>query len=68
MMSKVNWDCHCWCNYPNKHHKHKNGKNGKWKCVDKYECIRDLVEPLTNYYNQATHCIRKGGKANEVDS
>lgn len=64
-MSKVDWDCHCWCEYPNKHHKHKNGK---WKCVDKYECIRDLAEPLTNYYNQATHCIRKGGNKNEVDN
>ena len=55
-MSKVNWDCYCWCKYPNEHHKHKNGK---WKCVDKYECIRDLVEPLTNCYDQATHCRKK---------
>lgn len=50
------WDCHCWMHYPNPLHKHKNGK---WKCVDCYECIRDLVEPNTNYYDKATHCRRK---------
>lgn len=60
---KCNWDCHCWCKYPNEHHKHKNGK---WKCVDDYECVRDLVEPLTNYYDQATHCKRR--KKNELDN
>ena len=55
-MSTVNWDCSCWCKYPNKNHKQKNGK---WKCVDRFQCIRDLVEPLTNYYDRKTHCIRK---------
>ena len=39
-MSKE-YDCSCWWHYPNEHHKHKNGK---WKCVDDYECIRDLVD------------------------
>lgn len=53
------WDCSCWCNYPNKSHKQKNGK---WKCVDRIQCIRDLVEPLTNYYDQKTHCIKKEEK------
>ncbi len=55
-MASREWDCHCWMPYPNKYHKHKNGK---WKCVDKYECIRDLVVPNTNYYDKATHCKRK---------
>lgn len=58
------WDCHCWCHYPNEHHKHRNGK---WKCVDRYECIRDLVEPNTNYYDKATHC-RKKGKMKKYDT
>lgn len=62
---KSNRDCSCWCKYPNINHKHKNGK---WKCVDRFQCIRDLVEPLTNYYDQKTHCIRKGGEVNEVDN
>lgn len=54
-----NWDCSCWCKYPNKNHKQKNGK---WKCVDRFQCIRDLVEPLTNCYDQKTHCIKKEEK------
>ena len=29
--------CSCWCEYPNKNYKQKNGK---WKCVDRYKCIR----------------------------
>ena len=58
------WDCHCWLPYPNQKHKHKSGK---WKCADNYECIRNLVQPLTNYYNQATHCKRKEKKKDEVD-
>ncbi len=53
----VAWDCACWQHYPNEHHKHKNGK---WKCVDKFECIRDLVEERTlSGYDCCTHCVRK---------
>lgn len=55
-MSDKKWDCHCWAHYPNINHKRKNGS---WKCVDKYECIRDLIEPNLNYYDKATHCKRK---------
>ena len=61
-MSK-DYDCHCWCHYPNIHHKHKNGK---WICVDKYECIRDLIEPNTNYYDKATHCRKKNENTRSV--
>lgn len=31
--------CTCWAEYPNKSHLLKNGK---WKCVDKYKCVRPL--------------------------
>ena len=48
-MSK--WDCSCWVNYPNKAYKKRNGE---WKCVDKYECIRDREG-----YDRKTHCRRK---------
>ena len=34
-------ECTCYMQYPNECHKHKNGK---WKCVDNYECIRPLEE------------------------
>lgn len=56
-MSKE-YDCSCWRHYPNEHHKHKNGK---WKCVDDYECIRDLVDEraTTSGYNCCTHCRKK---------
>ena len=50
----MNWDCSCWAHYPNKSHKHKNGH---WKCVDDYICIRDLIDG--RYYDACTHCIRK---------
>lgn len=33
--------CSCWCKYPNEAHKKRNGK---WKCVDSYRCIRDKEE------------------------
>ena len=54
-MGKPEWYCECWSRYPNEAHRHKNGR---WKCVERYKCIRQLVEPLTNYYDQKTHCVR----------
>lgn len=38
--------CSCWQKYPNELHKKKNGK---WKCVDNYHCVRDLVERVTAF-------------------
>ena len=37
--------CSCWHKYPNELHKKPSGK---WKCVDDYQCIRDLVEKTTS--------------------
>ena len=51
-MKDKKWDCSCWRNYPNPNYKKKNGK---WMCIDKYECIRDLVAP----YDKKTHCRRR---------
>jgi len=48
------WDCSCLVHYPNENYKFKNGK---WKCVDKYECIRDKVDGRC--YDCKTHCKRK---------
>lgn len=31
--------CTCWIDYPNESHQFKNGH---WKCIDKYKCIRHL--------------------------
>lgn len=42
--------CSCWEDYPNKNHKHKNGK---WKCIDCYTNI-DNVQG----YKRKTHCKR----------
>lgn len=44
-------DYSCWANYSSKAHKKKNGE---WKCVDRYECIRDREG-----YDRKTHCRRK---------
>lgn len=43
------YDCSCLMEYPNKKHK---CKNGKWKCVDRY----DFVEVSKHGY---THCRKK---------
>lgn len=37
--------CSCWHKYPNELQKKPDGK---WKCVDDYQCIRDLVEKPTS--------------------
>lgn len=48
------YQCSCWVHYPNESHKKKNGT---WKCVDRYECVRDLVDGKN--WDAATHCKRK---------
>ena len=56
-------ECSCWVHYPNPMHKKDNGK---WKCVDDYECIRDLEIKMTKVgvscVSGKTHCRRKEGK------
>lgn len=53
-------ECSCWVKYPNPMHK---GKNGKWKCVDDYECIQDLQTVETpiglTAVRRKTHCKQK---------
>ena len=53
-------ECSCWVKYPNPNHKKKNGK---WKCVDDYECIRDLQQSITSIGcivdRRKTKCRRK---------
>lgn len=41
VVKKPYYQCSCYCSYPNINHEHKNGK---WKCVDNYECIQPLEE------------------------
>lgn len=36
LIKKPEYQCSCYCQYPNKNHKHKNGH---WKCIDKYRPI-----------------------------
>ena len=52
--------CSCWHKYPNE--LHKKG-NGKWKCVDEYQCVRELVERTTAFGQtvqiKKTVCERK---------
>ena len=56
-------ECSCWVHYPNP--MHKKG-NGRWKCVDEYECIQDLEIAETkiglSVVKRKTHCRRKEGK------
>lgn len=56
------YDCSCFAEYPNKSH---ILKNGKWKCVDKYEKIEDW-EPKS-IYGCVTHCRRKENRMNEIE-
>ena len=56
-------ECSCLVKYPNPMHKKENGK---WKCVDDYECIRDLEIKMTKVgvscVSGKTHCRRKEEK------
>jgi len=53
-------ECSCWVNYPNPMHKNRNGK---WKCVDNYECVNDLEVIETKIgltaVKRKTHCRKK---------
>ena len=54
-------ECTCWVEYPNESHRKQNGK---WKCVDDYECIRPLdVRPIEGMpcpkYVRKTKCRKK---------
>ena len=48
------YDCSCWKHYPNPNHKKRNGT---WLCVDKYECVRDLIDG--KWWDAKTHCRRR---------
>lgn len=43
-------ECSCWCEYPNERCKRRN----TWKCVDKYECVRNLIP-----YKKKTLCRKR---------
>ena len=49
---KPEYQCQCYCQYPNKHHK---CKNGHWKCVDNY---RPIEKAQRNSYSPVTYCKR----------
>ena len=44
-------ECRCWNNYPNIMHKKRNGS---WKCVDCFRCIKDHKDD----YKHKTVCIK----------
>lgn len=56
-------ECSCWVHYPNPMYKKDNGK---WKCMDDYECVNDLEIIETKIgltaVKRKTHCRRKEGK------
>ena len=56
LVKRGDWDCECSAQYPNTSRKQKNGK---WICVDKYECVRDLVQSRQGGYDYRTRCRRK---------
>lgn len=47
-------DCHCYAEYPNECHKQRSGK---WKCVDRYEPIKEWVNH--SKCQPVTHCRKK---------
>jgi len=49
-------ECSCWLDYPNANHKRRNGH---WKCVDKYECIRQLQRKQNGTVRHKTVCRKK---------
>ena len=49
------YDCSCYMPYPNENHRHKNGK---WKCVDRYEPSQHKPK-YDCYHMPCTFCNRK---------
>ena len=56
MYRKPDYQCSCYLPYPNERHKMKNGR---WKCVDRYEPVEHKwrYKPTINY--PITFCKRK---------
>ena len=59
---KPEYDCSCYGEYPNEAHRMKNGR---WKCVEKYEPITVTDGSITGREGGAKHkfktyCRRKG--------
>lgn len=51
--------CSCYLDYPNERQKHRNGK---WKCIDEYECVikHQFVENRTSGKHEIkTVCVEK---------
>lgn len=53
MAKKPCYQCSCYCPYPNENYRKKNGK---WKCLDKYEPIKS--HRIGEHYPM-TKCRRK---------
>lgn len=53
LVKKPCYQCSCYLPYPNESHKQKNGR---WKCVDRYEPIEFDRKSL---YSPITKCVRK---------
>ena len=55
LIKKPDYDCSCYCEYPNPLCKFKNGR---WKCVDKYEPVEGYKPKYDG--STVTHCRLKG--------
>ena len=56
--------CTCWMEYPNELVKRKNGK---WICVDEYECVRPLRHLGEGGCSRKTMCVKKEKKNDKTD-
>lgn len=56
IIKKPNYQCSCYCPYPNINHKRANG----WKCVDRYE---QMEWERKHTHQPKTKCRRKDDKA-----
>lgn len=52
----ANGECSCWCPYPNKNMKRKNGN---WKCVEEFICIKDYKDFNGRSRGEKTKCVKK---------
>ena len=55
MVYGKDYHCSCHLHYPNNLVKRKNGK---WKCVDRYECVKDLDPQSKCRFIENTKCRR----------
>ena len=58
-------ECSCWIPYPNKYMKKADGK---WRCVDEYECVKDRQRGAIQMENGCYRIVNSKTKCRKKES